>query len=287
MQLVSKGRETESRLLRPAELRLILEPTRWKILKLLAERPMFPREVAKELNLDEQLVHYHFNQLRRSGVVHVVRTEARRGATARFFEVRDNAFAVLLRDAWTGAAVPDFLSPFYRKGRFDAKIVVGSPDPHGPHNARARDAFYAVDLALFFGSLCERAEPCVRLDTEIREGELRDNNLVIVGGPIVNLVESQVNESLPVRIKTGAVNTVFSAKTGKSYGDPAGFVARAPSHWNPERSMLVVAGNSFAGTKAAILAVMTESKQITREAHVFVGLDLDGDGMVDAVELKE
>ncbi len=285
--MISKGRETDARLLKPSELKLMLEPTRWKILKLLATRPMYPAQVASQLGIDEQLAYYHFNQLRKSGAIQVVRTESRRGATTRFFQVKDNAFAVLLRDAWTGTPLPEFLLPFYRKGRFEAKVIVGSPDPHGPNNARARDAFYAADLTLFFGSLCDRVDPSVRLDTEVREKELRENNLVIVGGPIVNLVQNEVNDALPIEIRTGAVNSVFSKRTKKNYTGAVGFVVRAQSHWNKDKAMLVVAGNSFAGTKTAILALMTESSLLTGDAHVFAGLDLDGDGVVDSVELME
>jgi hypothetical protein len=36
-------------------------------------------------------------------------------------------------------------------------------------------------------------EPSVRLDSDVRENELRSNNLVIVGGPVVNMIASRVN----------------------------------------------------------------------------------------------
>ena len=273
-----------ARLVSQRELRLLLEPTRWEILGVLAKAPNYASAVARELGLNEQLVHYHFNQLKKSGVISVVRTEERRGALTRFFGVRDDAFAVLLREQWRETPVPKIVSGFYKGGVFDAKIIVGSPDPHGPFQARARDGFYSADLALYLGSLSSTAKPCVRLDTEVREEELR-GNVVLVGGPIVNLVTARINDSLPIRIVSGERHSVYSEKTGKHYYENAGMVLRTENPWG-KGELLVVAGKSIAGTKAAILSIV-QSAELLTGSNVVKGVDLDGDGVVDSAEILE
>jgi len=282
--LSKKTGAMQARLVSRGELKLLLEPTRWKILGLLAKKPDYASAVARELGLNEQLVHYHFNQLKKSGVISVVRTEERRGALTRFFGVKDRAFAVLLREQWEETPVPEIVSGFYTKGAFDAKIVVGSPDPHGPFQARARDGFYAADLALYLGSLSSSAKPCVRLDTEVRDDELK-GNVILVGGPIVNLVTARINDSLPIRIATGDRHSVYSQKTEKHYYEKSGFVLRTKNPWG-EGELLVVAGKSIAGTKAAILSIV-QSAELLSGANVVKGVDLDGDGVVDAAEILE
>ncbi|MCK4327257.1 MAG: S-layer protein [Candidatus Diapherotrites archaeon] len=282
--LSKKAGGMQARLVSPTELKLLLEPTRWRILKLLTAGPNYASAVARELGLNEQLVHYHFNQLKKSGVISVVRTEEKRGALTRFFGVKDHAFAVLLREEWEEAPVPKVLKGFYTKGAFDGKIVVGSPDPHGPFQARARDGFYAADLALYLGSLSSSAKPCVRLDTEVRDDELK-GNVVLVGGPIVNLITARINDSLPIRIATGERHSVYSEKTGKHYYESSGFVLRTKSPWG-KGELLVVAGKSIAGTKAAILSIV-QSAELLTGSNVVKGVDLDGDGVVDAAEILE
>ena len=286
VSLSTKTKEIGVRIVEPRELSILLEPTRWRILKLLAEKPSYASEAARTLGLNEQLTHYHFNQLKKSGAISVVRTEERRGALTRYFGVKDPAFAVLLLDQWRekGAAVPPVLRGFYPDGEFDGKIVVGSPDPHGPFQARARDGFYAADLALYLGSLSSSAKPSVRLDTEVRQDELR-GNVVLVGGPIVNLVTAKINDSLPIRIVSGERHSVYSEKTKRHYYENAGLVLREKNPWG-KGELLIVAGKSIAGTKAAILAIVQSAPLLTGK-NVVRGVDLDGDGVVDSAEIVE
>lgn len=286
VSLATKTKEMNARVIQPQELRLLLEPTRWKILQALATAPNYASAVARELNLNEQLVHYHFNQLKKSGVISVIRTEEKRGALTRYFGIKDSAFAVLLREQWSakGEARPQILKGFYPDGSFDGKIVVGSPDPHGPFQARARDGFYSADLALYLGSLSTGAKPSVRLDTEVREDELK-GNVVLVGGPIVNLVTARINDSLPLRIVSGERHSVYSEKTKQHYYENSGFVLRTENPWG-KGELLIVAGKSIAGTKAAILSIV-QSAPLLNGKNVVKGVDLDGDGVVDAAEIIE
>ncbi len=265
---------------------MLLEPTRWEILRAIAKKPNYASAVARELGLNEQLVHYHFKQLKKSGVISVIRTEERRGALTRYFAVKDSAFSVLLHEDWSqrGKAVPPILRGFYPSGSFEGEVIVGSPDPHGPFQARARDGFYAADLALYLGTLSEQAHPSVRLDTEVREDELK-GNIILVGGPIVNLITAKINSSLPIRITTGERHGVFSERTGKHYYEKAGMVLRTSNPWG-DGELLVVAGKSISGTKAAILSIVQSAKLLSGH-NVVKGADLDGDGVVDSAEILE
>ena len=50
-----------------------------------------------------------------------------------------------------------FFKEFIDNGIFDGKIVVGSPQPHGPFKTSARDGHYAAHLALFLGAIRQDA----------------------------------------------------------------------------------------------------------------------------------
>jgi len=292
MLLSGKSKQMSVRMMEnPAVLKQLLNPIRWRILKVLVEEPAYPAEIAKKLKMDEQKVYYHIKQLRKSGVISVARTEEMHGATARYFQVKDSAFAIVLNEEWQGAAqkvaqVPAFLKDFYSPD-FDAKIVVGSPDPHGPHQARARDAHFASDLCLYLGSLSNSISPAVALDTEIRQKDIEQNNLILIGGPVVNMITARINDELPLQMKTGDIWSIFSDKTQKSYSENSGLLVKVQSPWNPEKTVLVIAGSSRQGTKAAILAIIQQSEKLIAGSHVVSGLDLDGDGIVDSVEIKE
>ena len=61
-----------------------------RILQLLAEKPMYPIELANSLKVHEQKVYYHIRNLERAGVIRVVKQEGRQGAVAKYYglEVR-------------------------------------------------------------------------------------------------------------------------------------------------------------------------------------------------------
>ncbi|TAL57427.1 MAG: S-layer protein [Nanoarchaeota archaeon] len=176
-------------------------------------------------------------------------------------------------------------------------IIIGSPDPHGPEKARSRDGYYGIDLALFLGAFLQTApKPNVKLDTEVKEQDLKENNLIIIGGPIVNHVTELVNAKLPVRFDKETHFAVKSTISGKVYpNDEIGMIVKAKNPFNPEKSILVVAGKRYPGTRAAILAFTTKFQELSignihqkqTLAKVVEGIDYDSDGIVDDVEIRE
>jgi DNA-binding transcriptional ArsR family regulator len=274
----------------------LLHPLRLKILSELAKTPAYPSELAERMKLSEQKVFYHVKQLKKAGLVEVERREERRGGLAKYFRAAGRAFALKLSgeggfDLPVAAVkeVQDLFKPFVDKsGNFSGLIVVGSPDPHGPNKARARDGHYAADLAFLMGGFARINGAVTKTDTELKESE-RKGNLVLIGGPITNMVVGEVNDKLPVRFDRERNWDLFSERTGKHYAeDECGMIVRAKNPWNPEAEMLVVAGKRFSGTKSAVLALLTKPEAIAAgKAHVVEGVDLDGDGLVDSVEIKE
>ena len=71
------------------------------------------------------------------------------------------------------------------------------------------------------------------------------------------------------------------------------FIIKNPM--NKHKSILIIAGKRFSGTRAAIIAFLKHFKKITNGnihdksimANVVEGVDLDSDGIVDDVEFRE
>jgi len=270
-----------------------------KIVSLLTLEPLYPIEIAKRLMMHEQKIYYHIRNLEKAGIITVVKKETKQGAVANFYGVERPAFVVKFAPLEKttklaqGKNESEFLHPFISQGQFHALIVVGSPDPHGPEKARSRDGYYGMDLALFLGTYLNYVPKInVKLDTEVQQEDLT-HNLIIIGGPIVNKVMEKVNGSLPIRFEQG---NIYSTITHETYPqDEAGLVVKAPNPFNKEKSILVVAGKRFAGTRAAIISFLKHFDKIqlgnihskSTMAHVVEGVDLDSDGIVDDVEFRE
>jgi DNA-binding transcriptional ArsR family regulator len=298
---------------KPRRLRMVLSRLSWKILSMLAEAEMYPMEIARKLGVHEQKVYYHIRKLERAGAIAVVREEEKKGATAKYYRAVSSAFGIELpfgyrrvkpaSFAFMDRRLQLFFDPFIKEdGSFDGKIVVGSPDPHGPFKARARDGHYASYLAMFLGQFVRLPmDFVVRLDVDIKAEKEEENNLILVGGPGTNLLTQEVNDSLPIRFsmmpsKHGFLfGGLVSEKSKNVYtGDAVGVVARIVNPWNKEKRIIVLAGNKAVGTKACVIALAKFWRQTLKDfraendfATVIQGFDLDGDGKVDSIEVLE
>ncbi len=297
---------------RPERLKAVLNMLSWQILKLLGEGEMYPIEIAKKLGIHEQKVYYHIRKLAEAGVIRIVKEEEKKGATAKFYKVSFPAFGVELpfgnrRVTTLGAPIMDqklkqFLTPFLQNSVFDGKIVVGSPDPHGPFKAMARDGHYAAYLSFFLGQHVKLPDDFViKLDVDVKAEKEEKNNLILVGGPGTNLLTEEVNEYLPTRFSVKSTEHGFlfggliSQKTGNVYtSDTIGLIAKIDNPWDKNKRIIVAAGNKAIGTKACVLALTKFWKETLKNfngidsfASVIQGFDLDGDGKVDAIEVLE
>jgi DNA-binding transcriptional ArsR family regulator len=298
-RLVVGERAVESEVLPPKSLALLNED-RLRILQALREEPKYPAQVAKELGMHAQTAYYHFRLLEQAGLVRLVEYQERGGAVAKRFQATADALSAVLNErAWKPFAAarrkpPEFLERFIVDGALDAKIVVGSPDPHGKYRAQGSE-YCAMELAARLGQWAAFDYPLYYLDTEVKESVKRQN-LILFGGPKVNLLVAEVNPRLPVRFQEPALE-LHSTLSGKSYGEVAnvGIVEVVDSPFAKGKKILVIAGTHYLGTRVATLACLRHleklaegnSHQRSALARVVQGFDEDGDGLVDAVEFLE
>jgi len=276
-------------------LAVLTDKTRWRIACLLAEHPDYPTSIAKKLKMNDQLVHYHIRRMQKAGLVKIEKVMKIKGATARYFTLTAPAFTVVAKQDWkkhrTHKQPPDLLADFIEHGKLNCKIVVGSPDSHGPQKQRARDLYHGIDLALLLGSYCTEISASTFLDTELHEHDLHDN-IICIGGPISNLITARFTENTPIKFKG---REIVSSRSKKAYTEASnGIIIKAKNPLNPKKTVLVLAGKSSPGTRAAILTLIKHpeidySNKYNKKhiAKVVEGLDLDGDGIIDEIEIKE
>lgn len=279
MDLVDGRRKFRALKLELNQLKALMHPIRLKILSELST-PQYSANLAKKFGMSEQRLYYHMRLLEKAGLIKVVKKESKRGALARIYQSTSQAFGIVLPGAETEARGPEFLDWF-----MESLIVVGSPDPHGPYKARARDNYYAAELALYLGRF--KPKISVKTDTELRP-EDRKNNLILVGGPIVNVLADEVNSKLKVKFSTSNGTVIESSITGKKYYDEeCGLIALTENPWDKTKKVLILAGKGYKGTKAAIVGLSKYPNELKESPRVVLGVDVDGDGVVDDVEFLE
>jgi DNA-binding transcriptional ArsR family regulator len=294
------------------KLKMILGSLSWKILTLLSKRELYPIEIAKQLNMHEQKIYYHIRKLAKAGAITVEREEKKKGATAKYYKTVSPAFGIEFPNGYKPIQnlcllnierqLQDFFKEFIKDGFFDGKIVVGSPQPHGPFKTSARDGHYAAHLALFLGQVAKMpTEFSVKLDVDVKAEKEEKNNLILVGGPGTNLLTQEINEYLPIKFNMQSSEQGFllggllSKKTMQVYtSDVSGLIAKIVNPWDKTKRIVVLAGNKTVGTKACVLALTNFWKKTLQKyrgedtfAVVIQGFDLDGDGKVDSIEVNE
>ncbi len=288
----------------PDAMRAFSSKLGWRVFRELAE-PACPMDIARKLGVHEQKVYYYIRTFRKAGLIRETGTESRGGATARLYQARFNSLCVSMGEPSAGRELNisspahlRLLKPFIDDGNLNAKIIVGSPDPHGPWKARASDSCCAIDFALFMGAFTSGKQvPNYMLDTDVRESDLT-GNLILIGGPTVNMVTRRINSILPVFIDLRGNAKIRSRLSGKSYNeDEVGMVVIVDNPLDRKRGskILVIAGNRFQGTRSAVLAwVKSLDKLMAGNANdrktiakVVRGYDMDGDGVIDTPEILE
>ena len=297
-----------TRLLEPKQLKVALSPLAWKILKILAEKPSYPKEIGTRLKMNEQNIYYHIRNLERSGLIEKLKEEKKHGALAKFYTLTDYAFTILLKPLEESQKVfhikkeyKNFLEPFILDGRLNALIIMGSPEPHGLAKARAKDGLFATDLGLFLGTFLNyKPELFTKLDTEVKEEDLK-NNLILIGGPGVNFITAKVNSKLPIKFEKIKDQENFysgfhSSVSDKNYYEEGyGLIVKAKNPFDKSKDILVIAGRRMSGTRAAILAFLQKFDEICKGnsydpkvfARIVEGIDKDNDGVIDSIEFLE
>src|SRR5437867_7050686 len=286
---------------RPERLGPLNHPEAWKILCELARKPDYPGAVAKRLRMHEQTAYYHVHRLAKAGLIHVVREERRQGAVSRVFAPSAEAFGVELPGPTRARAAPSeavpervrmFLEPFLREGGL---LVIGSPYQHGPFLTVARDSPYAVEFGTFLGTLGAGASISVRLDTEVKAAGAEGRNLILVGGPVANIIALDLNPRLKVSFDWQQAWRMRSSFTGREYAEEGvGLLAKIANPWNPGSEVAMFSGLHYTGTAASVLALTAFSERVLRDYapgrefyRIVQGFDRAGDGRIDSVEVLE
>lgn len=286
----------------PKGMRSATSPLAWKIISLLSKRPegIHAAAIAKYLKEPDQKIYYHLRNLQKAGMLEVDHIEETRGGIGK--SLRLTASAACMR--W-GALTPittitatdeekeAFLAPFIQDGKWNARIVIGSPEPHGQEGARSRDASIAVDLAMFLGSfLSTTPQEVTILDTELRDWQ---QNLIIIGGPVVNKAAQRINHHSPFPYD---IEKRFfkSKKTQRKFSDDTiGIIAKIPNPLSKGKWILLIQGKRYNGTRSAVIAFFKNMEEICassrgRSAEVGIivnGVDADNDGVPDSVKILE
>lgn len=276
------------------------------ILRFLAKGPSYPSLIARELRLYHQVVYYHVKRLEAAGLIERVSTRTVRGGKAQLYALASGGYAVefevkserlglsttLGRSERLGRFLKEFITD---DGQFDGWIVVGSPEAHGPNRTQGRDGHYAIQLGFALGQFVRlpRTFP-VKLDVDLKAEKLQGSNLLVVGGPRTNLLSAELNQHMPVNFsEEGFFGAIVDAEGRRHVSEFDSVLTKIRNPWAPEKVCVVAAGLSGAATKAAVIGLTNMADHVlagySEEEGVFAvalhGLDLDGDGKVDSVEI--
>ncbi len=274
-----------------------------KILRLLSRGPSYPSAIARELKVYHQTVYYHVRKLESAGLVKKVGQKVVRGGTADLYALAVDGFAVefpVKAERFTGLPSASrspilgrFLHEFIVSGSLDGWVVVGSPEPHGPNRTQGRDGHYAIQVGFALGQFVRlpRLFP-VKLDVDLKNEKLEGSNLIIVGGPRTNVLSAEINSHLPIKFSEENFWGSIVDEAGTRYhSEREALIAKVRNPWNDDRYCIMAAGLSGAGTKAAIIGMTNFASHVFsgytggEYAVVLRGMDLDGDGKVDSVEV--
>jgi len=277
-----------------------------RILRLLANGPNYPSSIARELKLYHQAVYYHMKKLEEAGLVKLVSQKTVRGGKAHLYALAADGYAIEFDVKGEEFGPPASLSRSGRLGRFlkefitedgqlDGWIVVGSPEAHGPNRTQGKDGHYAIQLGFALGQFVRlpRTFP-VKLDVDLKAEKLQANNLLVVGGPRTNVISAELNQHMPIRFSEESFFGAIVDASGKKYlSEFDSVLTKIRNPWDGSKVCVVAAGLSGPATKAAVIGLTNMADQVLAGyseqggdfAVVLHGLDMDGDGKVDSVDI--
>jgi hypothetical protein len=291
---------------KPSEIRILSNPIAWKIVNLLAGRPMYPAQIAKELKIYEQSAYYYIRKLLTIRAISQVETSFVRGGTAKLYKTEFAAFGIEMNwgerkfetvNGKINRNVQTFFEDFIDDGLFNGTIVVGAPDPHGPYRSSARDGHYAAQLAFFLGSFCGLPQNfVVKLDVDAKSEKIsRTENIISIGGPGTNIITSEFNRYLPIRFDETNFWSGLIASHGRTHTlDNHGLIAKIRNPYSEKVNIVIIAGVRSAGTKSAVIALTNHGNEILKKfnqennwALVVQGFDMDSDGKIDTIDIVD
>lgn len=289
----------------PEQFSPITSKLAWTILTKINKKPYYTKDLARELRIHEQKLYYHIHRLKNAGFIKEISEEKKRGGSCKFFAITDKAFGIELpsekeesikveKEEYT--KIKEFFHDFIEDGVFNGSIVVGSPTPHGPYLTTARDGHCAVQVAMFIGNFCDLPKRfIVKLDTELKAEHEEKRNMILIGGPITNIISEEINEKAKIRFKWKNGWRIYSEISKKEYSDEdLAIISKIQNPWDKTKAIIQLAGLKFESTKSSTIAITQYFEKILRDytkqenfSCLIRGLDKDGDGKVDNIEIIE
>jgi DNA-binding transcriptional ArsR family regulator len=298
--ILREGKRIEADELSEQQLSALGDPIRVRILEKLSQEPSYPADLAKEFECSKQKMYYHFDKLEEAELIEVDRIENLSGGEASFYKPTARGYTLDLGGKGEEFPLPEqnenvsrFLRPLVKDGEMKGKIVVGSPDQHGPDQVRALDGHLASEIAFKLGNYSRKKSPSVSLDTEVIREDCYEDSMVILGGVLTNIIAKRFNESFPAYFPSEEFpyRELETPHNSYSEGD-IGVIAKTSNPENREESIFLVAGIENKGTRAAVLAFseieeVVEGYEAGQFYAVIRGLDLNSDGEIDDYEVIE
>ncbi len=124
---------------------------------------------------------------------------------------------------------------------------------------------------------------------------LEKSNLILVGGPVTNIISNDVNEKMGTRFVWKNTWSISSEKTKENHlDDDIGIIAKIKNPLDRNKSIIIFAGLKSEGTKSCIMSVIQHPDKVLEGLssdkdffRIVRGLDRDGDGKVDYIQIVE
>jgi len=295
----------DSVLLDPKKMKMLSNPLALKIVSMLGEEELCAIDIARKLKVHEQNVYYHLHNMEKAGIVHVARREMRYGMTAKMYapvasvvaaKLYENGHVVENIKTQADPAFLNFLEPFIKNGKLNAKIVVGSPYPHGEFEATSRNGNEIISLSLFLGRFLDNFEFLdIKCDVNLDENDIK-GNMIVLGGPRTNIMANRINDELPIYFNRKNSWQIVSKITGNVYDyDYDAVIERIKNPFNKRKEILLLAGKRSAGLASAVIAFTQHLPEIMNGnaknneliCKVVTGIDKDADSFIDSVKFGE
>ena len=161
--------------------------------------------IAKELKMDKKTAASYAAKLEKAGLIEVAQWKDSKLLKANYnsfsYEINQNKikFDPRTRNKDSQYAL-NFFDKFINNGKFNGYICVGASDPHGEYKSVAKDSHYTAYLGMFMGQFIDLPGSMpVILDTDVISKNLFKKNLIVIGGPVTNLVTRDINNFLPIK----------------------------------------------------------------------------------------
>ncbi|MCL4362313.1 MAG: hypothetical protein OH338_03915 [Candidatus Parvarchaeota archaeon] len=266
------------------------------IMKKVSKKPYSSAALAKELKFDKKTTAFYIGKLEKAGLISVEPQKTGEIIKAAYnsfsYEINDNKikFDPKMKTKENQYAL-NFFSKFINNGKFDGYICVGASDPHGEYKAVARDSHYTAYLGMFFGQFIDLPQSMpIILDTDVISKNLFKKNLIVIGGPVTNLVTRDINNFLPIKfIKEEGWG--LKDRNGIHIRDYEGTIEKIKNPFDKDKDIILIGGIRNVGTLSAMLAA-TRFSGITFKGYngevpwslMVRGYDIDGDGQIDSIE---